>query len=1140
MAQPRSDPTASERHDTRVSDDVAADPDNGRQLPKDAQAVDVTDTRWRPISKDLVLSRAPESVGPGNTPAGGDLRFDIGWDRFEQLILTVARAMLGLNRVEYRRYGVTGQAQHGIDLAGRHADGSYTVIQCKEYERFEASDLRDSVAKFTSGRRPFGSAHLIVATTAVTKATQVEDELARQQDAHKDVRIDLWGADQINDALRLRADIVSRFWSRETADTFCTGAPLPGVAAAPPNWLRVADQILLGPLGVDGLEEQLAAADLTQASDPRGAACSYRSLAQRLEGDGFHGHAHVLRRKQLDALVEGGDTTTAVQLAAALAAAALHAGDVHEAEALSRRLDEIVEQQRQRGNPGGALDDGAGEPGAEGQAAEGQAAREVARHARLVRSSLSCVRHPLGDCDELVIALREPDAYLGPTDYEPVLVLLLGELTAADEAATPTKPASTGAAPNAVALLDDLITSAMATATDKDVELRLRLLKASYDSNERAVLLAQGRQLKLPREHAALVLASEARRNALAGSAEDAIEHWRQAVASAVHQGLTHDAASWLYAMRAVNLRYGPWTSQMEQEHLLAQSLPKTGDRLLPRAQDAETASRRACMNGNAHEAIRHTRRWLADCIVTGDWVNEYTASEILGDLYAENAEPQHAAACYQWGGDTEKLSDLVKAVGDRLLAASTLGSGAYWQQTTGLALLAAQHDLIDDTTAGELLPDLLDIVERGRAGELVDGPTGELTLQATKALCALAGRGTPSDAQELLDLFAADVARAEDRYYRHDEQHVKACESIATHHPEMAWPALRRIVDLAEFGANQALRALHDDVVLGLLKEEYAEHLETGDTGAALTHEQQEQLRGRLRMMAGQGVYEAGLAVLVLGDADDATRHRACDARDRLLNRPEPEASSYGIGSRMGSDAFMVGFLDDADRQACLDKMLTVAQDRIEVAMNRQDALLAASNLVIDLSDDAKLAAHQRSRPFVKGEQDGSAHDSRLTNPHPLSTLRVDFGSASLRAAGLRLARNSAVTDEEHAWVYQQATAMLRSEEAAEVHTSAVVLHQLGPELLRGLDPALLASHAMPVVRQLAAIAATLDPNAHRPVLEGLMRDPESSVRIVLAQALHESSCEKQDSPVDEVLATLTHDARHSVRFVAATGRRA
>src|ERR1035437_1046012 len=209
---------------------------------------------WRSISSDPVLSRPPTSGSPGNVPAGDDLRLDIGWDRFEQLLVSVAHNVLGLNTIRFRRYGVSGQAQHGIDLAGRGPDRQYTGVQCKEHDTFSPADLSAAVKKFTEGKRPFGAKHLIVAVSTVARTTQLEDELGALQDAHQDLHIELWGAEQINDVLRDRGDIVSRFWTRETTATFCTGAPLPGVAAAPPNWVRVADQILLSPLGVDGLD----------------------------------------------------------------------------------------------------------------------------------------------------------------------------------------------------------------------------------------------------------------------------------------------------------------------------------------------------------------------------------------------------------------------------------------------------------------------------------------------------------------------------------------------------------------------------------------------------------------------------------------------------------------------------------------------------------------------------------------------------------------------------------------------------------------------------------------------------------------------------------------------------------------------
>ena len=355
----------------------------GTRQPSDSD----NELPWDLVSADAFLSRPPVPGSPGNVSAGQDLRLDIGWDRFEQLMTSVAQDIFGLNQVQFRRYGTSGQAQHGIDLAGRGADGAYTVVQCKEYETFTPTDLRAAVTTFVSGKRPFASKHFIVAVSTVTRTTQLEDELAALQDQHTDLRLELWGAEQINEVLRDRADIVSRFWTRETADTFCTGAPLPGVAAPSPNWVRVADQILLSPLGVDRLDEQLAAADRLRTSDPAAAGDKYQQLANTLAGDGFSGHAHLLRRRQLDALAQADQFEAVAALTASLAATALHEADVDQAEqfrfALSVHLRDSVlkaEQNGQDAHAGPGID-----PAQSGHAVD----PAVARHAELVDAAMS-------------------------------------------------------------------------------------------------------------------------------------------------------------------------------------------------------------------------------------------------------------------------------------------------------------------------------------------------------------------------------------------------------------------------------------------------------------------------------------------------------------------------------------------------------------------------------------------------------------------------------------------------------------------------------------------------------------------------------------------------------------------------------
>lgn len=131
-----------------MSDQISKGPvdDGPDDFGEDVLGV-LAEQAWSSISSDPVLSRPPTPGSPANVPAGDDLRLDIGWDRFEQLLVFVAHHVLGLNTVRFRRYGVGGQAQHGIDLAGRGPDGGYTVVQCKEYDTFMPSDLRAAVKK---------------------------------------------------------------------------------------------------------------------------------------------------------------------------------------------------------------------------------------------------------------------------------------------------------------------------------------------------------------------------------------------------------------------------------------------------------------------------------------------------------------------------------------------------------------------------------------------------------------------------------------------------------------------------------------------------------------------------------------------------------------------------------------------------------------------------------------------------------------------------------------------------------------------------------------------------------------------------------------------------------------------------------
>jgi hypothetical protein len=290
--------------------------------------------------------------------------------------------------------------------------------------------------------------------------------------------------------------------------------------------------------------------------------------------------------------------------------------------------------------------------------------------------------------------------------------------------------------------------------------------------------------------------------------------------------------------------------------------------------------------------------------------------------------------------------------------------------------------------------------------------------------------------------------------------------------------------------------------------------------------------------MIAASGSsYQAGIAVASLGENDPATTERAQQARDRLLERPEPDGKTHTFGSQMVPDSYLASFLSPVDQQQCLDKLLAVASDRREAAQNRQDALTAVTNLVRSQDDKVKMAVYQRSRAFVMGDEDGSALDAETTNPHPLSASKVDLGSVSLRPKGLRLALQCALTHEELMWVREQAAIMLAHEDAALVEEAAMTLSLLSAEIVANVDASLLVGHPLHVVRELAAYIAAKDPARYTGTLERLAVDPDRLVRTQLAQQLQGSRIESvgTQTVVNQVLQTLSADSRYSVRRAAA-----
>ncbi|TKV27491.1 hypothetical protein FDK12_12020 [Arthrobacter sp. NamB2] len=582
--------------------------------------------------------------------------------------------------------------------------------------------------------------------------------------------------------------------------------------------------------------------------------------------------------------------------------------------------------------------------------------------------------------------------------------------------------------------------------------------------------------------------------------------------------------------MRALNVKYGPWTTALNDEHRLAQALRTTGGgRLIERIRDPREQAMSALVQKKPVEAVISARRWLTDSVAFGAWASEGEALEFLGDLYRDNREPEEAASFYQRAGSAKKLTDLADQAGDTLLPIGALSEEPWWVLRARASMLSVQEDLLDETHLTGYIDRLHELSVQGRTGKLTDSPTHHLYLQATRTLCNLVHLGSISQAERALELLTPDVQRAPHQYRHTDDAHSAMCLRLVENRPELAMSALTRLFDLAEFGTRKALELIADDRVLHLLG---SEEDGAGQRPSPLSEGDKASLQERSLKLAESSQLLATAALASLQPHHELVVARAEQARDRILLRKEPDPGASDIGTMIVTDSYFVArCLPAEDQYRCLEKLLVMAKDSREPATNRQEALAGVRNLVISQSSARKQYVFEESKSFILGELDGSHLDEWTGEPHPLSTFKVNFGSGSLRGSGIRLAVASAEKPEDQSWIREQAVNMLSSDELPDVQSAAVALNQLPKTIVRDVEANLMVSHNNVNVRQLCAVLSMLQPDRFQKAALALCEDKNHRVRVTLAEAARTSPYQTS-STVRLTIEKLSADARRSVRM--------
>ena len=98
---------------------------------------------------------------------------ELTWENFERL----CHRLVALDGdVEHcARYGRQGDAQAGIDVYARQANGRYHCLQAKRHRSFGAAQICDAVDLFLGGSWASRAEHFTIAVQSSLRSTNVQD-----------------------------------------------------------------------------------------------------------------------------------------------------------------------------------------------------------------------------------------------------------------------------------------------------------------------------------------------------------------------------------------------------------------------------------------------------------------------------------------------------------------------------------------------------------------------------------------------------------------------------------------------------------------------------------------------------------------------------------------------------------------------------------------------------------------------------------------------------------------------------------------------------------------------------------------------------------------------------------------------------
>ncbi|MFE3176893.1 toll/interleukin-1 receptor domain-containing protein [Amycolatopsis sp. NPDC059090] len=824
----------------------------------------------------------------------------------------------------------------------------------------------------------------------------------------------------------------------------------------------LANAVTQGPLRHLKVDLLAAEADAMAETEPAEAAARYAKVASVLFEAGFEVHARDIRSKQARALIQAGRLDQSAEVRLDLMWTGMN-GTGESAEHLS-----FADRQN--------------EVHAEG--CQFRRALTFARAAERVLTGLTGIREELaGPFD----ALCDADPHL-----------LDAAVFMAEHALAEMEKGLVEERLNRLAgLALKLETSG---SREEDLVVRLSMCIAEV-TGEWAEL--QARAKLFGPVHRIWILARQARYLSFTDDFRGAFRCYQDAISWALTESMNDEAVDWLYALRGIRVRQGLFLANGDTEHPFAQHLRNgTWSHRLPGSPTIEERALRSIGEKRGRGSVRLFSQWRWQACIRADLAGENEATKALGAVLRDNGEPLAGLEQFVRAESGKEAAIAAAALPEAPVhwPVPTAGSTA-GQLGAALEVAAKVADLLDDDDAAAWIVVALDAIEGG-------GPQptffSRLVQRGLKVLVSLAPCLDEAQARWAIDATTTWLPQDVSTGHRTDTDHARLLVKIAHVHPALAGCAVEQLLGGAVFNDDFGEVAL--------------------TSGLSLVEQHKARAVAMLTGPAEAGNRWACSVLAMIGATTDRIREHAEATARAVIEREAPQPGVMPIWSFNTTLVATAGLLDEELMAALVSSLLHRALDPADSVVNRRDTLSELAGIATDLSPDERRRTFDAVLPLVGGNLPMGEYDLLVSGMrHPLSFLHMDLGPDTTADVAVLACAKLAETDEDRQTVRYHAVRLLGRPdeiEVAKIVEALLVVKSSADDL----PPALLAAHAHPDVRALAAVLWAQDPTGSEPGLS-LARDPARIVRVSLADALTDRM---EHLPVREVLAA---DPRRSIR---------